>query len=399
MQINKIDIAVIVIISIVFKVLIASITTGVFHSFIDMFDLNVYATYAANISHGLSPYVDFNVEYPPLFIIPVYLAMMVANFFQNVDTFFVSFKIMMILFDSITVVCVYLIASKFYKRNKSLICSVIYSLSLPCAYFTVTKYDAFPVMLLMISIVLFLYKQDLSCYLISIAGFFTKWFPIISLPYFIISNLKHSSNKKETLSSFIIPTVCCAAIFIFFLSYNPDGFLYPFITQSTRNPNVVSFPYFINLITSTTFFSSISFYITILLELLILAVFYSIKKPSYYQTLGFILISMIVFVLFNNVFSPQFIMWFSPLLIIFLSKSVIDIIHYVALQIIMYIEFPLSYGTLYTNISVNGLLPYGIFITKFLLIISILYILLKRVDFFEYITNTTERLAPPPVQK
>ncbi len=398
-MINKRDILILITISIIFKLAISFITINIFHSFVDQFDLTIYATYAGNISTGSTPYIEFNLEYPPLFLIPVYIGMFVANFFKNIDAFYTSFQISMAIFDTITILCVYLISLKFYNRDKSFLCALIYSLSLSCAYFTITKYDALPVMIFMISIVLFLYKQNLSCYSTSIIGFFTKWFPIIPLPYFIISNFKHSVDKKESYKNILIPIICAGIIFIFLLSLNKDGFLYPFIIQSTRNPNVVSFPYFIDHITKTTIFSRISFYITIIIETILLISFYFIKKPSYRQTLIYILISTMIFVLFNNVFSPQYIMWFSPLLIIFLSQSSLELIYYTTLQIIIYLEFPISFGTLYTNNNISGILAYILFISKFAIISFIIYILLKRGNFFEHITHTTQGLASSSLQK
>jgi hypothetical protein len=73
------------------------------------------------------------------------------------------------------------------------------------------------------------------------------------------------------------------------------------------------------------------------------------KRPvTLLKTLLGALIAVIVFTKFH---SPQYIVWFTPFLCLLVADDMYKIVLFYVVQVFAYIEFPLMFGSFYTNLA------------------------------------------------
>jgi len=75
------------------------------------------------------------------------------------------------------------------------------------------------------------------------------------------------------------------------------------------------------------------------------------KKQEPVILIKFVLCAIMLIVLSFKVRSPQYVVWFSPLMCILIADNVYKIGLFYFTQILAYIEFPLTFGLLWTNIE------------------------------------------------
>lgn len=386
----KTDVIILTSASILFKVFLIFLTVNIFHSFIDGFDLSIYQNYATQILSGHIPYIDFSLEYPPFFFIPVIISMLFG------ESFGLVFAILMALCDVVTVLCVYFIGLKIYDRKKALLCGIICACSFP-VYFSITKYDAFPTMLMLLSIYMFLNSEDESGYFTSTVGMLTKWFPFVTTPIFMLTNLKSNSKISDIFKKYYKSLIFSAFVFIPIILFGSKNFISMHLERGSQS---VSFPFLIDYITNTTIFSNISTYLTIMFVIVLLYWYYKLEITSPKILIYFITAILFTILLFNKVLSPQYFLWIIPLLSLTLVDGIDEIISNYILQAIIFIEFPLTFGVLYVNDKLyDGLLPPLFFAIKHATVIVLLYIIYKKIMNNEHIINTTKGLVAPSIQK
>jgi hypothetical protein len=102
---------------------------------------------------------------------------------------------------------------------------------------------------------------------------------------------------------------------------------------------------------------------------------YRVKEIKPLQLIVYICLSLSVLIIFTKFHSPQYFMWIMPFLAILVADKIEKIILFFIFNIITYIEFPLMFGTFYTNVMyVNSVGSYGWYIA--LLFFSVEYIIL-----------------------
>lgn len=339
--------------SLVVKIATVFITTGVFHSFIDMFDSSIYLQYGLNVFSGQIPYVDFPVEYPQLFFVPVLIATAFAVLTQSAAVFFLSFEGLMTLCDLGSLVCVYLIALKFFDARRAFLAGFLCATAFSSAYFVLTKYDAFPVFLLMLSLLLYILGKENEGYIASVAGFFVKWFPIFSSVYFVL----HHQKEKRSLGELKVPAIAALAlgciIVLPLLFLNASGFFATYSGHTGRTAEAQSFVYYVDMMTAALFhIPSIDTLLMagmVLIELALLYLYFTRAGTGHLVLSYFIFFSIFVFVIFNKVLSPQYLLWIAPFFAIFLCSSLREMAVFYLIQLVFYLEFPLLYGTVYTT--------------------------------------------------
>ena len=169
----KKDIWVLIAIAIIMKVVVL-VTTFALHSFMDGWDMSYYFQSAAQFAAGQLPYINFPFDYPLLAWVPI----MSAYFLMpNLAGFTVVFEIIMGAFDVLTIVGIYSIAMHVWQsRTRAFTSGLLYAISLPVAYFTLTRFDPLPVCLMVWGVALTLYGRQYEGYLLEAVGFFTKIF-------------------------------------------------------------------------------------------------------------------------------------------------------------------------------------------------------------------------------
>ena len=103
------------------KILVALVTTVVFHSFVDLFDIGYYLEQGLLFTQGQIPYINFEFAYPILLLIPITIALIPTVISQNAMAFVLTFQSLMVLCDIVTILCVYLIRLKLWDREDHVI--------------------------------------------------------------------------------------------------------------------------------------------------------------------------------------------------------------------------------------------------------------------------------------
>ena len=339
--------------SIIIKFAVMLLTTGVLHSFIDIFDISVYFQYAMQVLGGEIPYLDFPLEYPQLSLIVILVPLIFTVLTQDPSTYLVVHQVFMSVFDILTTLLVYLIALKVSNQRCAFISGVLSATAFSSAYFVLTKYDAFPTFLLMLSLFLFIYRKETCGYLSAAAGFLAKWFPGLAIPYFALHEHMSGRSSRAIGRNIIVAASLFLIVTLPFAVMNSSGFLATYTAHTGRAALAHSFCYYIDFVLENalglSFFAQISLFLMALVQILLLGYYYSTKNTSAEYLCAFLFFSTFAFIILNNVFSPQYILWITPFLAIFLVHSYKEVALFYAIQAWMYLEFPLLYRSIYIN--------------------------------------------------
>ena len=361
----KYHVFLLVVLSIISKIVTIGFTIFFARSSIDYFDLRTYALKSMYLAGGKIPYLDFYHEYPIMSVFLNLISALPSILFDNASLVFSSFQLLMILFDIGTVICVYFIALKIYNERIAFISGIIYTLSLVAAYTTLTRFDSFAVFLLTFSVLLVLYHKEQG-YLINALGFFTKVFPIITLPFSIIYLSKATSYKKQIKDAilfYLIPAVVSIVPFIFLIGWEKALKPYIFATGSgltTEYANTFTFMVYSwihDVFKLSIEFSTISniLYGTMIITITgLLFIAYKVKEIKPINFIVYITISLFVLISFTKFHSPQYFMWITPFFAILVADKIEKISVFFLSQLIAYIEFPILFGTFYTNVQYTG---------------------------------------------
>jgi len=359
--------------TIVMKFVVILFTTVVFHSFVDYFDISVYLNSVTPLTRGQVPYIDYSFEYPVLTFIPILLAFVPALLTQSGVIFALSFQILMVICDLFIVLSVYLIGLKIYNSTTAFYGGLIYATAFSTAYFIITKSDAFPTALLMAGLLFTVYGMGNRGYVCVSAGFFTKLFPAIALPFMIAYNAKITSLKKELLSAVKIFLLFCIVLLLPLALLRPATLnTYLFATGGNIGVYVNTATYtlyaylseVLHLGISVGTLSALMYVFMAAILLLLFYIAFTDREKKEKNFLKLILCAIFCLVFFTKFHSPQYIVWFTPLLALLVADDLIKIGLFYISQIFAYIEFPLIFGIFYTNTQyVNPVRSSGWYLT------------------------------------
>ncbi|MGD1005069.1 MAG: hypothetical protein ABR887_06555 [Methanoregulaceae archaeon] len=373
-------------ISILTKLVVLFVTPVIFHSFIDYFDLGVYLNHAVMLTQGQIPYVNYSFDYPILVFVPITIALVPALAFQNAMAFVYTFQFLMVLCDILTLICIYFIALKIYNEETAFLSGLIYATAFSTSYFVLTKYDAFPTCLLVLAVVFTIYGMNMKGYIAAGLGFFTKIFPAIAFPFLILYNTKKSSIKDEIIAVLKVMVPLSLVLLLPVLIIRPEAIqTYLFATGASVGVYVNTATY-----TLYSWFSgvghiaispeNVSLVMYGLMGITVLYLLYNAymdteKRPvTLLKTLLCALIAIIVFTKFH---SPQYIVWFTPFLCLLVADDIYKVVLFFIVQIFAYIEFPLMFGSFYTNLKyTNGAGSSGWYLTLFFFTLQYLALLI-----------------------
>lgn len=386
-------ISLLIVVTILMKFIVVFLTTVVFHSFIDYFDIGVYLNSVSPITHGQIPYIDYSFEYPILTFIPIVLAFIPALLTQSGVIFALSFQILMVICDLFIVLSIYLIGLKLYNTTTAFYGGLIYATAFSTAYFIITKSDAFPTALLMAGILFTVYGMSHRGYACASAGFFTKLFPAIALPFMIAYNTKKSSIKKELISAVKIFLLFCIVLLLPLALLRPATLsAYLFATGGSVGVYVNTATYTLYAWLSEVFHLAVPLWMlsalmyVLMAAILLFLVYVSFvdKEKKEKTFLKLILCALFCLVFFTKFHSPQYIVWFTPLLALLVADDLVKIGLFYISQIFAFIEFPLLFGTFYTNTqyvsplgSAGGNLTLIFFTVEYIVFITLLYVTVR----------------------
>ena len=326
--------------SLVTKVVLIVFIILMLGSLSDTYDMNLYYNSTQNVLNGHFPWYENNLfNYPILSLIPMFLSYFISQTIGGgFNTFFYSMVIFMNICDIIICISVYYIGKKLYSARTALRAALLCAMSISVVYYTLYKFDPFPTMLLMLSILFTLYNDKTKGYVSSVIGMFVKIFPIIAYPFLWMYNLKESKTNAATI-------LCIGvSIFIGLMLIGYDKFL--MVTDFTYC-NTLQY-------TISQFIGSCDF-LPLLFKILTVGVITAslykmyISKKSPQLMIQLIFICMIAVVFLSAYRSPQYLVWFAPLAALLICNDKIGIISYMAFQVISFIEYPFAYGMIYDN--------------------------------------------------
>jgi hypothetical protein len=379
--------------SLLTKFFVLVVTPTIFHSFIDLFDLQFYLEHAVNILNGQLPYIGYHFDYPVLIFVPILIALIPALLFQNGTAFIFSFQILMVICDLLTLLCVYFTCLKLRDEKTAYLSGFIYATAFSTAYFVLTKYDAFPTCLLMLAVFFTLCSMSMKGYIAAGLGFFAKIFPAIAFPFLMLHNTKRSSLKEEVVAVLKVMVPLSIILLLPVLIIRPEAIrTYLFATGATVGV-------YVNTATYTLYSwlhgvghldvspETVSLFMYGLMGIIMLALFYTSytdaeKRPvTLVKTL---LCAFVAVVFFTKFHSPQYIVWFTPLLCLLVADEIYKIVLFYLVQVLAYIEFPLMFGSFYTNLEYTNAAGSGgwfmtlIFFTiQYLVLLSLVIIVIR----------------------
>jgi hypothetical protein len=344
--------------SILGKILVLFITLGIFHSFVDYFDIQVYLQHTVMVFQGQYPF-DSGFSYPVLIFVPLFIAFVPAFLSQNGMVFAYVFQFLMVACDVITILCIYLIGLKIWNERTAFYAGLIYAGAFSAAYFVITKYDAFPTCLLMLAILFTVYRQEVKGYIFSTLGFYTKVFPVLALPFFILFKAKETSLKQEIISAAKVVIPISVLLFLPLFLLNPDTLrIYvPVRSDLGYYSNTLTFTLYswihdvFHLAVSIDTVSAVMYLIMGAGILALLCLAYLSPEPDTKLLLKLILCATVLVIICAKVRSPQYIVWFTPLLCLLAADDIRKIVLVFVFQGLAYIEFPLMFGTFYTALT------------------------------------------------
>ena len=346
--------------SLLTKLIVMFATTTVFHSFIDYFDLGFYFDHATLLLQGQLPYINYSFDYPVLIFIPITLALIPALVLQSAMAFVYTFQLLMVICDLVTLLCIYFIALKIYNEQTAFLAGLIYATAFSTSYFVLTKYDAFPTCLLMLAVFFTIFGMNMKGYIAAGLGFFAKIFPAIAFPFLILSNTKKSSLRDEIVAVLKVMIPLSVVLLL------PVLFIRPEAIQTYLFATGASVGVYVNTATYTLYSwlngvghigispESVSLVMYGLMGITILYLLYNAyvdaaKKPV--TLLKILLCAFIAVIFFTKFHSPQYIVWFTPFLCLLVADNIYKVVLFYIVQVFAYIEFPLMFGSFYTNLE------------------------------------------------
>jgi hypothetical protein len=195
--------------------------------------ISVYFGYAMNVLNGQMPYIDFSVEYPFMFLIPVLIPLIPAMIANDANVYVAGFQVLMAFFDILTLFLVYLIGLRIFDSKRAFRAALLYATAFAASYFILTKYDSFPTFLLVLGTFAAVYGMPARSYISTILGFFTKVFPVIAVPYLVPFNASKTSLKTEIVTLLKVAAVC-GAIFLIPMILLVQDWYRPFLFATER---------------------------------------------------------------------------------------------------------------------------------------------------------------------
>lgn len=320
-------------------------------------DTKLYYWYATSLTWGQVPYSSYYVPYPQFFYIPLLIALVPALLFTGYSVYLYSFAALMVIVDTANLVLVFLIADRLWGKNRAFICGLLTATAISAAFFISITYDAVPVFLLLLSFWMYLGRRHIAGYLLATAGVLTKWFPVFALPYYLLHDIKTGRRWSDLKIPLLLSALLALVTVIPFFLINAEGALKTYTVHFGRAAEVNSFICYLDTVCRSLLGSepvqSVSFLLVIAGELALLYWYYRSPGSRPLALVGCIVLSILVFVLFNKVFSTNYIIWLTPFLALFLSGKVRHVILFYAVQVILYLETPVLFGIIYAPFNLG----------------------------------------------
>jgi uncharacterized membrane protein len=306
-------------------------------------DVEGYYQYALKMGQGLVPYRDFSVEYPPGALATFYLPYLLSGNLQQYGT---AFTFEMLFFDLIGMLLVLGIGKRAGISRWS--CLIGYTLAMVAvSSIAVQRFDMVPAVITLGALYAFSRGEYEIAWAVLAVGTMTKLFPGLLAPLFLIYQWRREGFRRLVPSAVTFVLVVLAIAMPFFM-LNRQGFIDSFTVQSGRAlqlestySSILLLGNSLGMISAQPIQGPISFDIASSLAgplahysfifmglglLLVYALYFrSLRKPVEFKRhtiidasslsalLNYSFAALVVFLITNKVFSPQYMVWLYPL--------------------------------------------------------------------------------------
>jgi uncharacterized membrane protein len=198
--------------------------------------VHVYQGYAEQLLHGALPYRDVFVEYPPgafaVFLPPAAFGAAHYN---------AAFKALMALCGVATLVLVALVLAELGASTaRARVAVGLFALSpLALGPISLNTYDAWPALLTVLALWLFLRGLDLPAFAVLGLAVSAKVYPLVLVPLAVWLAWRRSDGRRAATGVGVLVLVA-AAVVVPFAAYAPHGVYESFHAQATRGLQIES---------------------------------------------------------------------------------------------------------------------------------------------------------------
>ena len=244
------------------------------------------------------PYLEQPIEYP---VITGFFIYLMWHFGKTIFGYAILTWSFLTLFAIITALVLYQLADLLNIGRDNLYPFFIFAPSL--ALFEIYNWDIIAVMLTVTSVYFFYKNQySLSAFFLSL-GFNAKLFPAVLLPVML-----SKTNLRQAIKMISIFLLTFLALNIYFIAGNFGVWKATYMFHGLREPNIDSLWSLSRLGTGA---------INVLSAILFLASYFILMYN--HKRYGFIdlsFASILLFLLFNKIFSPQYLLWILPFFVL-----------------------------------------------------------------------------------
>jgi uncharacterized membrane protein len=306
-------------------------------------DLNIYYRSSLYLLEGKLPYRDFNLEYPPFALLPFVIPRMVAlGLAKNYYIYAFLFLLENILFSTINMLLLLRVVSVYASQPQRIRALVFYTLfTLIISPVLLWRYDLFPTVLTVVALVAVLSNRPTLAGISLGLGVAAKLYPLMLLPVFTVYFFTNKSYRA-------ILNIWLGTLGTVFLSFLPflittKDKLFSFLDyHKERGLQIESLPAglislvhkwgLIELKTvagygSRNIVSPLDDIVLAVLPLLLIILYISMLVSCWYRfreerskselmkvdsLVAYTLLALLIFIITNKVFSPQYIVWIIP---------------------------------------------------------------------------------------
>lgn len=365
-------------------------------------DLGLYYEYSLKLLQGKVPYRDFAIEYPPLALLPMVVPRLVsfgrALSFRNYVGLFLLENVVFCILMALLLLQV---ISRQPKRRSSWPMTAYVLLVVCCSPLLVWRYDIFPALLTLLGLLSVLIGRPTIAGIWLGFGIVAKLYPVLLLPIFSIYYL--ASREYRGLVRFFMGTVGAICLTVLPLALIVGEQLLSFLRyHQLRGIQIESTPAGLILVAKVLGLTKVSLngnygsinvdspladsIIKLLPLILILALVVVIVSclscfRSEYARNGaisseslvaYIIATLLVFIAFGKVFSPQYIIWLLPFVSL-LRRGQVGLV--VAIFTITMFIFPYDYDGL---LQLQPLFVLLLNLRNFMLISLLIWLLVER---------------------
>jgi len=298
---------------------------------------SLFKFYADRVFMGELPYRDFLFEYPPFTLPFILIPRIFSAEFFNYQLFF---WLELAIFGLLGLWMIIDLANEQKTRREAIFTPIIYCILLfILGVLNFSRYDLIPAILTLGAVWLKIKNKNSWAYFILGLGVMTKIYPIVILPLFIIEDHRSLKVLFKNLSLFLLGIILPLIPFILhlnnlktFIAYQGDrgiqlesiwaNFLMIQHLISKNVLNIISEAGALGLFPYPKYFIGLSYYLMAVF-LTFIYWLYSFKNRN---LVLFSFLTILSFIIFNRVFSPQYFAWilvFAPLLY---SETIVHVI-------------------------------------------------------------------------